>query len=68
MSAEEYPYRDLRPYARGLIDAFSPQRVMWASDYIPRRYAVSWARSLRHMIAWKELSDDEAEWVFGRTS
>jgi predicted TIM-barrel fold metal-dependent hydrolase len=57
----------LRPYARRLIDAFSPQRVMWASDYIPRRYAVSWAQSLRHMIAWQELSDDEAEWVFGRT-
>jgi L-fuconolactonase len=54
VSAEEYPYRDLRPYARRLIDAFSPQRVMWASDYIPRRYAVSWAQSLRHMIAWQE--------------
>jgi hypothetical protein len=50
-----------------LIDAFSPQRVLWVSDYIPRRYAVSWAQSPRHMIAWLELSDDEAEWVFGRT-
>ncbi|HEU0166669.1 MAG TPA: amidohydrolase family protein [Chloroflexota bacterium] len=67
VSVEACPYRDLQPYLRRMLDAFTPQRVMWASDYIPKRYPVSWAQSLYHVLTWNELSDAAAEWFFGRT-
>ena len=67
VSVEPYPYRDLRPYLRRMLDAFKPRRVMWASDYIPKRYPVSWAQSMHHVLTWGEMSSSEGEWFFGRT-
>src|SRR5438874_9393585 len=33
MSAQPYPFRDVIPHLRHAIDAFGPQRIMWASDH-----------------------------------
>ncbi len=35
LSKEAYPYKDVWPYIRQLVDAFGAERLMWASD-IPR--------------------------------
>ncbi len=32
-SARQYPYADARPYVQALIDAFTPQSLVWASDW-----------------------------------
>ncbi len=32
-SRETYPYRDTRPYVDALIDAFTPDRCVWGSDW-----------------------------------
>jgi predicted TIM-barrel fold metal-dependent hydrolase len=32
LSDEPYPYLDLWPHLRGMLDAFGAERVMWASD------------------------------------
>lgn len=33
LSAEQYPFRDLWPTLRAILDAFGPDRVMWGSDF-----------------------------------
>ena len=32
-SREAHPYRDVRPYVDALLDAFTPARTLWASDW-----------------------------------
>jgi len=32
-SDQHYPYADARPYVQALIDAFTPQSLVWASDW-----------------------------------
>jgi L-fuconolactonase len=32
LSSEPFPYRDVQPYLRQIVDAFGPDRLMWASD------------------------------------
>ncbi|CAM5191807.1 4-sulfomuconolactone hydrolase [Castellaniella defragrans] len=32
-SNEPYPFEDTKPYLHALLDAFSPRRCMWASDW-----------------------------------
>jgi len=32
LSAQSYPFRDLHPYIRQLVDAFSPRRTFWGTD------------------------------------
>jgi len=32
-SLEAHPYRDIRPYVDALLDAFTPARTLWASDW-----------------------------------
>jgi len=67
ISAEAYPFHDLAPYARRLIDAFGAERVMWASVYTQVQQHHSWAQALHHIMDWHILSETEAEWIFGRT-
>lgn len=37
LSTVPYPFPDLEPKLRRAVDAFGPQRVMWASDYTMAR-------------------------------
>lgn len=39
LSREAYPFADTRPYLTQVIDAFTPDRLMWASDYTRLRLA-----------------------------
>jgi predicted TIM-barrel fold metal-dependent hydrolase len=67
ISAEGYPFNDLAPYARRLIDAFGAERVMWASDVTQVQHHYSWAEALHHLLEWRILSHTEAEWIFGKS-
>ncbi len=33
ISALPYPYADMRPYVQSLLDAYTPQALVWASDW-----------------------------------
>jgi len=64
-----YPFTDVPPVARMVVDAFGPQRVMWGSDYPPVSTREGYTHSLE--FPWDYFSDlslGDREWVFGRTA
>jgi predicted TIM-barrel fold metal-dependent hydrolase len=69
LSAEPYPFRDVLPLLRKVVDAFGVERVMWASDYTHSRtmFPMSWADSLHYLLDSDMLSDVEKEWILGRS-
>ena len=66
LSHEPYPFRDALPYLRRAIDAFGPQRIMWASDHTESRVHHSWAQALYYILDSNMLTDLEREWILGR--
>jgi predicted TIM-barrel fold metal-dependent hydrolase len=69
LSAEEYPYRDVLPLLRKAINAFSVERLLWASDYTVARdrNGNSWGECLYYLLDTDELTRTEKEWVLGGT-
>jgi predicted TIM-barrel fold metal-dependent hydrolase len=65
--AHEYPYDPVRPYLRRAIEAFGADRLMWASDktVIPHH---TWSDLLHYLRDDPELSQEEKEWILGRTA
>ena len=65
LSAEPYPFRDLHPHIRTLIDAFGPQRTFWGTDLtrMPCTYYECITLFTEH-LPW--LQGEELEWVMGR--
>jgi L-fuconolactonase len=68
LSTEPYPFRDLEPKLRRAVDAFGPQRVMWASDYTMTRHRATWAETLFSIRDSTALSEDEKAWILGGTA
>jgi len=68
LSAEPYPFPDLEPKLRRVVDAFGPERVMWASDYTVSRRRQNWGESLFGIRHSPSLSQSDKEWVLGRTA
>ena len=65
LSAEPYPFRDLHPHVRTLVDAFGPQRTFWGTDLtrMPCTYYECVTLFTEH-LPW--LQGDDLEWVMGR--
>lgn len=65
LSAEPYPFRDLHPYIRQLVDAFGPRRIFWGTDLTrmpcPYRACVT---LFTEELPW--LMGSDLEWVMGR--
>jgi predicted TIM-barrel fold metal-dependent hydrolase len=68
LSREPYPFRDVLPHLRRAIDAFGPQRIMWASDHTESRPHHSWAQALYYILDSNMLTDIEKEWILGRSA
>ena len=66
ISDEPYPFRDVFPHLRRAIDAFGPQRIMWASDHTESRSHHTWAQALYYILDSQTLTDSEREWILGR--
>ena len=64
LSAEPYPFRDLHPHIRTLVDAFGPQRTFWGTDLtrMPCTYYECIALFTEH-LPW--LQGEELDWVMG---
>ena len=65
LSAEPYPFRDLHPHIRTLVDAFGPQRAFWGTDLtrMPCTYYECITLFTEH-LPW--LQGEDLEWVMGR--
>jgi len=65
LSAEHYPFRDLHPHIRRLVDAFGPRRTFWGTDLtrMPCSYREC-VNLFTEELPWLEGAD--LEWVMGR--
>ncbi len=65
LSTECYPFRDLHPHIRVLVDAFGPQRTFWGTDLtrMPCTYYECITLFTEH-LPW--LQGEDLEWVMGR--
>jgi L-fuconolactonase len=68
LSTAPYPFPDLEPKLRRAVDAFGPERVMWASDYTMSRRRANWGETLFSIRHSPSLSEDEKAWILGRTA
>ncbi len=65
LSSERYPFRDLHPHIRTLVDAFGPRRTFWGTDLtrMPCTYRECVALFTEE-LPW--LTGEDLEWVMGR--
>jgi predicted TIM-barrel fold metal-dependent hydrolase len=65
LSTEGYPFRDLHPHIRTLVDAFGPRRTFWGTDLtrMPCTYYECITLFTEH-LPW--LAGEDLEWVMGR--
>ena len=54
ISAEPLPYRDTQPFVQALIDAFSLDACLWASDwpFLKAAERLDYGPLLKHVEAW----------------
>jgi len=76
LSTAPYPFPDLEPILRRVVDGFGSERVMWASDYTamwPSDFTMSrrranWGEALFSIRHCPSLSEDEKAWILGGTA
>jgi L-fuconolactonase len=68
LSGEGFPFGDLAPQLRQLIDTVGADRLMWASDYTQARRHHTWAEAILYLQTPSLLSESEMHWIFGRTA
>ena len=68
LSTTPYPFPDLEPKLRRAVDAFGPERVLWASDYTMTRRRANWAEALFSIRDSPSLTQDEKAWILGGTA
>jgi predicted TIM-barrel fold metal-dependent hydrolase len=62
-----YPYDELRPLLRSAIEAFGADRLLWASDKSVM-FGHTWTDLLHCVRDDSELSQEEREWILGRSA
>jgi len=68
LSNQDYPFSSALPLLRVALDAFGPERVLWASDYTQSRARHSWAAAYQYILNANQLSDAEKDWLLGKTA
>ncbi len=63
----DYPFSDLMPYLRQALDAFGPDRIMWASDMGGNQTGETWAELLFYIRDCPSFTETEKEWLLGKT-
>jgi L-fuconolactonase len=80
LSRQPYPWPDIWPHMHKVINAFGPERLMWASDFTRLRFADGttnraprqkwyglYSESLKHIVESSELSTQDKEMILGGT-
>ena len=66
-SSEPYPFRDMKPHLRRVIEAFGPQRCYWGTDLTNSLAKASYRQRITHFTEELNfLSDSDKDWVMGR--
>ena len=60
-----YPYRDVWPALHRIVEAFGPERLMWASDFTERRRHFNYSELLDFLRYTDELGDRDKELILG---
>jgi predicted TIM-barrel fold metal-dependent hydrolase len=68
VTKDAYPHRGLEPYFRRSLDAFGPERIMWASDTTQSSGVTTWAEEIYHIMDSAALSTREKEQIFSTTA
>jgi predicted TIM-barrel fold metal-dependent hydrolase len=66
--AAEYPYKDLERFVIALRDAYSAQRLLWGSDLPPVLEFSSYEQSFACLEHIRGLTENDLEWILGRTA
>ena len=67
LSTEGYPFADVWPNARRIIEAFGPARLMWGSDYTRCAGMHTYSESVNFLRYSDEVSAADKELMFGGT-
>ena len=67
-STEPYPYKNIQPEVRRLIDAFSPKRSFWGTDLsvMMTRSTCTYRQAVTLFTEEMGYNKDEQEWILGR--
>lgn len=68
LSQTGYPYEDTWPWAEGVVDAFGPDRTMWASDWPLAGESASYADLLALVGQLPFLDERARRWILGDTA
>lgn len=63
----DYPFTRLMPILARALDAFGPQRVLWASDFTATKTGETWSELLFYLRESSSLSTSDKEWILGKT-
>jgi predicted TIM-barrel fold metal-dependent hydrolase len=61
LSAESYPFADVWPHMRELVDAFGADRLMWGSDFTRCKSLHTYRDSVNFFVFTDQLSESEKE-------
>jgi predicted TIM-barrel fold metal-dependent hydrolase len=61
LSAEPYPFADVWPHMRKLVDAFGADRLMWGTDFTRCKELHTYRDSVNFFVFTDQLSDMEKE-------
>lgn len=73
LTLQDYPYSDILPPLRRVMDAFGPQRIMWAGDPTQSRrpdrsaHPCNWGEALHYVLDSDKFTTEEKEWFFGKS-
>jgi predicted TIM-barrel fold metal-dependent hydrolase len=67
-TSDPYPYKNIQPEVRRLIDAFSPRRTFWGTDLsaLLSRSPVTYRQAVTMFTEEMGFSGGDLEWIMGR--
>ena len=68
-STQPYPYANLNPYIRRVVEAFGAQRCFWGTDLsrMLGRCGLTYTQVVQHALHHLDfLSESDLEWIMGR--
>jgi predicted TIM-barrel fold metal-dependent hydrolase len=67
MSSEPYPFRDMTPHIRSLVDAYGPRRCCWGTDITNSFAKATYRQRVTHFTETLDfLSEEDKDWIMGR--
>jgi L-fuconolactonase len=73
LAAQAYPYTDLIPHFRKVVDEYGAERILWASDHTQAvkpglsPHPAPYSHSLHYLLDSDAFSEAEKEWMLGRS-